>query len=122
MSATDPLQALLASAPGQRTPFPVTSRYHGLPTATVALPDGRTVTHVRRRFLPALDSLAVAAEHVVDAADRIDTLAARYLGDPEQFWRVCDGNLVQFPWELTDVPGATVRVTLPAGIPGATGV
>jgi gamma-glutamyltranspeptidase/glutathione hydrolase len=44
---------------------------------------------------------------------------AQYLGDPEQFWRLCDANAAMHPEELTDAIGRTLRITLPEGIPGA---
>jgi len=57
-------------------------------------------------------------EHSVIQGDRLDNLAAQCLGDPEQFWRLCDANGAIRPDELTDTIGATVRITLPQGIPG----
>jgi hypothetical protein len=109
------LQALVPSGPER---FPPTSRYHGLETATLPGPDGRPIVHLRRRFLPPLDRFALLQLHTVVEGDRPDTLAAQYLGDPEQFWRLCDANNVLHPDELTMRPGRSVRVTLPEGIPG----
>jgi nucleoid-associated protein YgaU len=45
--------------------------------------------------------------------DRLDNLAARYLGDPEQFWKICDANNVLRPDELTEEIGRVVRIALP---------
>jgi hypothetical protein len=45
-------------------------------------------------------------------------IAAQYLGDPEQFWRICDGNRAMRPDELTETIGRRLRITLPAGITG----
>lgn len=53
--------------------------------------------------------------------DRLDNLAAQYLGDPELFWRLCDANSALHPEELTERVGRRLRVTLPEGIPGAPG-
>ena len=50
--------------------------------------------------------------------DRLDNITAQYLGDPEQFWRICDANNVLAPNELTDTLGRIIRITLPEGIPG----
>ena len=58
-------------------------------------------------------------EHVVGQGDRLDNITARYLGDPEQFWRVCDANRAMRPEELTEEIGRRLRITLPEGIPGA---
>ena len=49
---------------------------------------------------------------------RLDDMYRRSLGDPEQFWRLCDANGAIRPDELTETIGATVRITLPQGIPG----
>jgi hypothetical protein len=98
--------------------FPPSSRYHGLETATIEQPDGTTIVYVRRRFIAPPDQYALLQEHSVVEGERLDTIAARYLGDPEQFWRICDANAALAPEELEQA-GAIVRITLPAGIPGA---
>lgn len=111
------LQNLLNPAGLPANAFPPTSRYHGLETASVAGPDGQPVVYVRRRFLPQPGRFATLSEHTVRDGERLDVLAARFLGDPEQFWRLCDANGVMDPAEL-EAPGVTVRLTLPEGIPG----
>jgi nucleoid-associated protein YgaU len=94
--------------------FEPSSRYSGIPTAVHTLADGRTVTHLRRRLLPQPEQLAVVGEHVVLAGDRLDRIAARWYGDPEQSWRIADANRAVRPDELTVVPGRRLRITLPA--------
>lgn len=101
-------------------PFPPTSRYAAVPTAEWIAPDGRAIAYLRRRFLPPPERFALLQEHAVAEGDRPDNLAAQYLGDPEQFWRLCDANNVLFPTELTDTPNRRIRITLPEGIPAAT--
>ena len=49
--------------------------------------------------------------------DRLDNITAEYLGDPEQFWRICDANATLHPAELEEV-GRRLRITLSEGIPG----
>ena len=49
--------------------------------------------------------------------DRLDNLAATYLGDPELFWRIADANNAMRAAELTDEIGRALRITLPEGIP-----
>jgi hypothetical protein len=44
---------------------------------------------------------------------RPDLLAYRTLGDPEQFWRLCDANAVLRPVDLTADPGRPVRIPGP---------
>ncbi|SEP95557.1 hypothetical protein SAMN04487983_1002267 [Streptomyces sp. yr375] len=97
------------------------SRYHAVPTTTRALADGRTVTHLRRRFLPQPEELTGVGEHVVAAGDRLDRIAARRYGDPEQSWRLADANRAMCPDELTAVPGRRLRITLPAEASAAGG-
>lgn len=118
----DPLQALqamLQPASLRQTLFPPTSRYHGIETATLETAGGRTVIFIRRRFLPSPEDLSLVQEHVVSEGERIDNIAALYLGDPEQFWRICDANAAMRPDELTEIIGRRLRITLPAGITGA---
>lgn len=99
--------------------FPPTSRYYGVETATLTTPDGRTVAYLRRRFLPPPERFAVLQEHVVSQGERLDQIAASYLGDAEAFWRIADANGAMAPEELTATPGRRLLITLPEGIPGA---
>lgn len=115
----DPIQALAAGTPS--SPFPPGSRYHGIDTATLVTPTGTAVVYLRRRFLPPPGRLALLHEHSVVEGDRLDNLAAQYLGDPEQFWRICDANAALRPDELTETPGRRLRITLPEGVPGLPG-
>lgn len=99
--------------------FPPTSRYYGVETATLTTRDGRTVAYLRRRFLPPPERFAVLQEHVVSQGERLDQIAASYLGDAEAFWRIADANGAMAPEELTATPGRRLLITLPEGIPGA---
>ncbi|MCP4689203.1 MAG: hypothetical protein GY859_14205 [Desulfobacterales bacterium] len=93
--------------------FEPTSRYHPLETVTRTLPDGRRVAYKRRRFPPRADSIPLAREVTTDDGDRLDRITAKTLGDPEQFWRVCDANNAMNPFDLTDEPGRVLRVPIP---------
>lgn len=93
--------------------FSETSRYAGLPTAELTGPDGRTVRYVRRRFLPQGPAMPLLAEVAPADGERLDLIAARELGDPEQYWRICDANNAMNPFDLLDTPGRRLRVPLP---------
>ena len=98
--------------------FPPTSRYYNIASATFELPDGRKYAYLKRRFVPPPERFSLLQEHVVVQGDRLDNVTARYLADPEQFWRVCDANRAMRPDELTEIIGRRLRITLPEGLPG----
>jgi hypothetical protein len=104
--------------PGRPILFPPTSRYHDLETATLVRDDGTEIVYLRRRFLPSPDRFITLQEHVVTQGDRLDNVTARYLGDPLQFWRVCDANDAMNPPDLMAPVGRRLRITLPEGVPG----
>jgi len=114
---TDPLQVLL-QGPAKPSLFPPTSRYAGIDTGTLTAVDGRTIVYLRRRFVPPPECFALLQEYTVVQGDRLDNLAAKFIGDPERFWQICDANAAMRPEELTDIVGRTLRITLPEGIPG----
>jgi len=111
------LQAMLMAGQGKPTAFPPTSRYYGIETATTQLADGRPVLYLLRRFVPSPDNFALLQYHTVVQGERLDNITAKYLNDPEQFWRLCDANRARRPDELTAVVGRKIRITLPEGIP-----
>jgi hypothetical protein len=97
--------------------FAPTSRYASVETVTIELPGGKSVVYLRRRFLPPPERLGLLQEHVVTSGERLDNITALYLGDPEQFWRLCDANRAMRPDALTERPGRRLRITLPDGVP-----
>jgi hypothetical protein len=114
---SDPLQALL-QGPAKPTLFPPNSRYAGIDTGTLTTVEGNTIVYVRRRFVPPPERFALLQEYTVVEGDRLDNLAAKFVGDPEQFWQICDANAAMRPEELTEIVGRILRITLPEGIPG----
>jgi len=116
----NPIQALLAQTSLQNSLFASTSRYYGLPVENFTLLNGTTVAYVSRRFVPAPECFQNLQYHTVTQGERLDNIAATYLGDPDLFWRICDANRAMRPESLTDKPGKTLRITLPAGITGTT--
>lgn len=96
--------------------FDPDSRYAGVPTTTIEVlasnGSRRELRYVQRRFLPSPEAQLEFARHIVEAGDRLDNITARYLGEPTQFWRICDANRVLAPEELTNTPGQTIRILL----------
>lgn len=101
--------------------LPPNSRYATVETTAYTTAAGETVVYFRRRFIASEDRFQTIEEHTVIERERPDTLAARFLGDAEQSWRLADANGVLRPEELTDTPGRTVRITLPEGMTGGPG-
>ena len=92
--------------------FDSSSRYASLEVVQTTDASGTTVAYVRRRFVPQPVG-EVIAEVVTESGDRLDTVTAKVLSDPLQFWRVCDGNGVLNPFDLVAETGRTIlfRVT-----------
>ena len=110
------LQSLLQPLGLANAAYPPSSRYNGVATTTMTLADGRTVSYLRRRVVPQPSVFATLQTVTVQDGDRIDRLAAQYLGDPLAFWRLCDANGALSPEELTATPGASLAIPLPAGV------
>ena len=106
--------------PNSGTPFDPTSRYYGIASEVFVDEAGEAHAYIARRFVPPVDSYAQIGTHVVVEGERYDTVANEYLGDPTQFWQLCDANAVMDPADL-EVTGTVVSITLPAGIPGYAG-
>lgn len=115
---TDPVQAMLAQTALKRTLFAATSRYYGIDTAIMITAEGKIIIYIQRRFVPPADGFQLLQEHAVTQDERLDNIAARYLGDPELFWRVADANTAMRPEELVEEVGRRLRITLPQGISG----
>jgi hypothetical protein len=97
--------------------FDTTSRYAKIEIATTSVleSDGTTrqVNYVRRRIIPPLDNSLTVVQHTVTQGERLDNITAMYLGDPLQFWLLCDSNNVLRPTELTDTPGRVIDIVIP---------
>jgi hypothetical protein len=93
-------------------------RYDGAETATVPTSDGlggtRDVAYLIPRVPPAT-APATMARHQVVPDDRLDLLAARYLGDPAAGWRIADANTALDPDEVAgpDAEGRVIVIPAP---------
>ncbi len=114
----DPVQALLAQSALKNTQFTNLSRYYGVDTAALVSPQGQMISYLRRRFLPAADQFQLLEQYRTRQGDRLDNLAAHFLGDPELYWRLCDANNAMRPEDLTDTLARVLRITLPQGVAG----
>jgi hypothetical protein len=87
--------------------FDPDSRYFKVDTVTRTVRDRhgreRQIRYKKRRMIPSYEDQPVLVEHRVTESDRLDNVTARYLGDPTQFWRICDANLVIDPEELEEI-------------------
>jgi hypothetical protein len=101
--------------------FDPNSRYYSVETAVLETPDGGEVAYKRRRFLPQGHTMPQLTEVTVIEGDRLDTITARTLSDPEQFWRIADANDAMDPMELAETPGRRLRIALPQADRGGQG-
>lgn len=94
------------------------SRYYGVDTAQLTRLDAngqpRTIAYSRRRLIPDYTDQPLLAEHRVAEGERLDAITARYVGDPQRFWMLCDANTVLSPSEL-EVIGRIVRIAMARG-------
>ena len=83
------------------------SRYSVTDVVEIRGPDGRVRrTLVTRVIAPAPSAL----DQTVVEGDRLDTLAARFYGEPTRYWLLLDGNADTLnPFELL-AAGATIHV------------
>jgi hypothetical protein len=96
--------------------FEPTSRYYKIPVQSIALPDiegrPREIRYVKRRFIPPAREMTALLEHTVTEGDRLDVIATHYIGDPTQFWRICDANGAMRPEELTENIGLRIKIAM----------
>lgn len=86
------------------------SRYNSVEKGEYTTPEGRKVSYFKRRFLPQGSLQPILVEVKVREGDRLDVLAAKILGDPEQSWRICDANDAMNPFDLLSEPGQKIRI------------
>lgn len=115
-----PLQSLIQIGVVPPVTFPTDSRYYGSSTLTYITPGGQTISYLTRRFVPqpGPPNFATVGQHTVRQGDRLDLIAAKYLGDPLIFWLICDANGAIEPGKLVEIPGRMLNITTPQGVPG----
>ena len=96
--------------------FDPTSRYYNINTRILNTLDidrnPREIAFVKRRFIPFAEGSTTLLEHTVTEGDRLDNITAKYIGDPTQFWRICDANNAMRPEELTETIGQRIKIAL----------
>lgn len=85
------------------------SRYEFVPDALHVDSRGREIPYKRLRILL---SPPVQQAHVVAQGDRLDRIAFQHYGDPEQFWRIADANVVLEPDSLTSEIGRRLGISI----------
>jgi nucleoid-associated protein YgaU len=115
-----PIQALIDLGVIPPVAFPPDSRYYNSKTLQYTPPGGQPITYLARRFVPqpGAANFATVAQHTIKQGDRLDLIAAKYLGDPLLFWLVCDANGAIEPAALVATPGTVLQITTPQGAPG----
>ena len=120
------LAALITSAAGTGAPTLPSSRYYGTQTQQFTRPDGTPVMYLARRIVPQSATYTTTQSYVIVDGDRLDNVAARFLGDPLLYWMICDANGATDPDELTFAPDSTGTGNAAAGqtilIPAAPGI
>jgi hypothetical protein len=108
---------LIQSAAGTGAPTGTSSRYYGGVINTYTGPDGTPIVYLARRILPQPSIYLSLQKYAVVQGDRIDNLAARFLGDPLLCWMICDANGTTDPGELTSQIGRSILIPLASGVP-----
>jgi hypothetical protein len=117
-----PLQAMMQLGVVPPVSFPTDSRYYGFSVLQFTAPNGQVIPYLARRIVPqpGAPNYATIAQYTVAQGDRLDLIAAKYLGDPLMAWLICDANGAVQPHDLVATPGSVLAITTPQGVPGGT--
>lgn len=85
------------------------SRYEKVPEAVWVDRQGRRLPYKLLRPFP--PGAPTRQFHDVGDHERLDLIAFRFFGDPEQFWRICDANRTLHPDDL-EAAGRRIRIPL----------
>ena len=111
------LETIIQSAAGTGAPTKPSSRYYGDTVEMFTMADGTQVAYLQRRIIPQPDIYTSTMDYVVVDGDRLDKLAAKYLGDPLLFWMIADANGAVDPDELTAQAGRTIQIPIGSAVP-----
>jgi|SRR5580658_3143319 hypothetical protein len=111
------LAALVQSGVGTGAPTNPSSRYYGTGVEQITLANGTVVSYLSRRIIPAMSIYTQTQSYSVVAGDRLDNLAARFLGSPILFWMIADANGAEDASTLTAEPGKAILIPQVSGIP-----
>ena len=117
-----PLQAMMMLGVVPQVTFPTDSRYYGSSVLQYTAPNGQVIPYLARRIVPqpGAPNYANINNYTVRQGDRLDLIAAKYLGDPLMAWLICDANGAMNPDDLVATPGTVLSITTPQGVPGGT--
>ena len=115
-----PLQAMMLLGVIPAVTFPTDSRYYGFSVLQYTAPNGQSIPYLDRRIVPqqGAPNYATVNQYTVHQGDRLDLIAAKYLGDPLMAWLICDANGAMAPYDLVRTPGTVLAITTPQGVPG----
>jgi len=82
------------------------SRYAKVDTVATTTRDGRVVTALKLRPLPA----PAGSAYTVHDNDRLDLLAHHYHGDATKFWHIADANTARRAADLTAETGDSLNL------------
>ena len=118
-----PLMAMVQLGVVPPVTFPTDSRYYGFGVQYYGAPNGQVIAYLARRIVPqpGAPNFATINQYTVHQGDRLDLIAAKYLGDPLMAWLICNANGAIRPHDLVATPGRVLAITTPQGVPGGTG-
>ena len=118
-----PLMAMVQLGVVPPVTFPTDSRYYGFGVQYYSAPNGQVIAYLARRIVPqpGAPNFATINQYTVHQGDRLDLIAAKYLGDPLMAWLICDANGAIRPHDLVATPGRILAITTPQGVPGGSG-
>jgi len=118
-----PLMAMVQLGVVPPVTFPTDSRYYGFGVQYYTAPNSQVIAYLARRIVPqpGAPNFATINQYTVHQGDRLDLIAAKYLGDPLMAWLICDANGAIRPHDLVATAGRVLAITTPQGVPGGTG-